>query len=139
MILKEVMKMEMTLGERIRKARKGKMTQAELAHSLGVHEITIRRWELGERTPDVEDLKKISETLSVPLEEFLGIMTSDNEDKAIVHTRQQSKKEHSLNRGMLVFETQDGKRFEAPPTDIGMKYLERMLSLSMGNVMPAGV
>ena len=35
--------MEMSLGERIRKARKGNMTQAELAERVGVHEGTIRR------------------------------------------------------------------------------------------------
>ncbi len=129
--------MEMTLGERIRKARKGKnMTQAELAHSIGVHEITIRRWELGERNPDTQELQKISDVLGVPLTDLFG-STNDSEDKAILHTRQQSNKERSLNRGMLVFEV-DGKRFEAPPTDIGMKYLERMLTLSMGNAVPSG-
>ena len=42
--------MEMTLGEKIRKARKRKMTQAELAEAVGVHETTIRRWESGERS-----------------------------------------------------------------------------------------
>ena len=129
--------MEMTLGERIRKARKGNnMTQAELAHSIGVHEITIRRWELGDRNPDMHELQKISDVLGVPLTELFGTVAID--EKSIEHTRQQSNKERSLNRGMLVFEV-DGKRFEAPPTDIGMKYLERMLTLSMGNAVPAGV
>ena len=64
--------MEMTLGERIRKARKGKMTQAELAELIGVHEITIRRWELGERLPDTDSLKKISQVLGVSVSELMG-------------------------------------------------------------------
>ena len=124
--------MEMTLGERIRKARKGKMTQAELANLIGVHEITVRRWELGERTPDVKEVQKISQVLEVPIEEFLETSTLD---KSILYTRQQSKKERSLNRGMLVFETDDGKRFEAPPTEAGIKYIERMLALSTSTLV----
>ena len=66
--------MNMTLGEKIRKARKRKMTQAELAEAIGVHEMTIRRWELGERSPNVGALQKIADALSVPLSEF----TDDN-------------------------------------------------------------
>ncbi len=64
--------MEMTLGERIRKARKGMMTQAELANLIGVHEITVRRWELGERLPDTEALKKLSQVLGVSTSELMG-------------------------------------------------------------------
>lgn len=65
--------MEMTLGERIRKARKvnGKMTQAELAERIGVHEMTVRRWESGERTPDVDSLQKISGVLGVSVSDLL--------------------------------------------------------------------
>ena len=62
--------MNMTLGEKIRKARKGKMTQAELAEAIGVHEMTIRRWELGERSPNVGALQKIANVLSIPLIEL---------------------------------------------------------------------
>ena len=62
--------MQMTLGEKIRKARKGKMTQAELAEAIGVHEMTIRRWELGERSPNIGALQKIANVLSIPLIEL---------------------------------------------------------------------
>ena len=70
MVVKE---MEMTLGERIRKARRGrgKMTQAELAERIGVHEMTVRRWESGERMPDAEAIQKISQVLGVPISELL--------------------------------------------------------------------
>lgn len=64
--------MDMTLGERIRKARKGKMTQAELANLIGVHEITVRRWELGERLPDTDALKKLSQVLGISAGELMG-------------------------------------------------------------------
>ena len=65
--------MKMNLGDKIRIARKGKMTQAELADLIGVHETTIRRWELGDRIPDVGMLQKISEVLQVPFSEFIDV------------------------------------------------------------------
>ena len=65
--------MKLTLGERIRKARKGKgLTQAELGYLVSVHEITVRRWELGERFPDTEALSKLSKVLDVSVSEFMG-------------------------------------------------------------------
>ena len=64
--------MEMTLGERIRKARKGKMTQAELAHAIGVHEMTIRRWESGLRSPRMEEINAIADKLGIPVDELIG-------------------------------------------------------------------
>ena len=82
--------MEMTLGEKIRNARKRKMTQVELANEIGVHEMTIRRWESGKRFPDVEDLRKISEVLNVPLNELIGVeenMSSVLDGKTSVNTK----------------------------------------------------
>ncbi len=49
----------MELGDRIRLLRKKrKITQPELAASIGVHETTIRRWEQGKDKGS--DLKTIS-------------------------------------------------------------------------------
>ena len=44
----------------------------------------------------------------------------------VSHTRSQSNNEQSVNTGMLVYETKDGERFEAPPTEEGIKFIERM-------------
>ena len=49
---------------------------------------------------------------------------------AVSHMRQQSNKEQSVNSGMLVYVSDDGKRFEAPPTEEGIRYMERMYLLS---------
>ena len=126
------------LSEQIRLYRKSKgLTQAELADLLELSEMTVRRWEVGKTSPRMEEIQKIADVLEIPASNLLGNI--EESEESILHTKQQSNKERSLNRGMLVFETQDGKRFEAPPTDIGMKYLERMLSLSMGNAVPSGV
>ena len=62
--------MKLTLGDRIRTARKGKMTQAELASAIGVHEVTVRRWELGDRTPNAEDIERIAQVLNISLNDL---------------------------------------------------------------------
>ena len=65
--------MDMTLGERIRKARKQKLlTQADLGEAVGVHEMTVRRWESDNTAPNVAMLQKIANVLSIPLIELTG-------------------------------------------------------------------
>ena len=118
----------MSLSETLKAIRESAgLTQEELAEKIGVQRNTVWRWENNRATMKADMLQSIAKALNVDSEQ---IMNSDK-DKSIIHTRQQSKRESSLNRGMLVFETPDGKRFEAPATDIGMKYLERMLAVSM--------
>lgn len=48
----------MNIGDKIRLARKGKYTQAQLAELLGVHEVTVRRWESekGDREPSIQEV-----------------------------------------------------------------------------------
>lgn len=120
----------MSLSETLKAIRESAgLTQEELAEKIGVQRNTVWRWENNRATMKADMLQSIAKALNVDSEQ---IMNSDK-DKSIIHTRQQSKRESSLNRGMLVFETPDGKRFEAPATDIGMKYLEKMLAISMNN------
>ena len=62
----------MTLGEKIKKYRKlKKLTQEELAEKSGISTITLYRWENGIRSPSVEALQKIAQTLEVPVSTFL--------------------------------------------------------------------
>ena len=114
--------MEMTLGERIRKARKGNMTQAELAKLIGVHEITVRRWELGERTPNIKDLQRISEVLKVPMDELLG-----TEHKEL------NKDSINLSNGVdkVIYTFKDGEKLEFPSTDIGYAFFEKIFQQKM--------
>jgi transcriptional regulator with XRE-family HTH domain len=65
-----------TLGGRIRWARRmrrqGGVTIATLAEAAGVHRTTLYRWELGETTPSVEEIKRLAEHLSVRLSWLVG-------------------------------------------------------------------
>lgn len=63
----------MTVGERIRKARKEHgLTQKLLGQLSGTSEGTVRQYEIGKRQPRIEQLQKIADALDVPIEEFLS-------------------------------------------------------------------
>lgn len=61
------------LGERIRsERRRKKKTQEELAQYLGVNRSVISKYETGSITPALNQIKKISEFLNIPLGDLLG-------------------------------------------------------------------
>lgn len=62
----------MTFGERLRKSRKGRLNQEELASLIGVHINTISRWENGSRSPDTEMLQKLAQALNTTTGYLLG-------------------------------------------------------------------
>lgn len=75
----------MKIGERIRNARKHnkeKYTQAQLAEAIGVHEITVRRWEKGERFPDANDIDKIASFLKTSRSYLIGDTDELNADQS---------------------------------------------------------
>lgn len=55
----------MSVGDRIKSIRKGKMTQKELAEKTGLAEITIRQYEAGKYEPKHNNLQKIADALGV--------------------------------------------------------------------------
>ena len=60
-------------GEQLRSARESNgLTQKALAEQLYVTRQTVSRWECSERYPDIITLKKISEILSVSLDDLLS-------------------------------------------------------------------
>jgi transcriptional regulator with XRE-family HTH domain len=62
----------MTIGARIKIARKTKnFTQAELAERVGVHEVTLRNWENGEKGPNSIILSKLADTLNTSVDYLL--------------------------------------------------------------------
>ncbi|MBQ9527253.1 MAG: helix-turn-helix transcriptional regulator [Fretibacterium sp.] len=60
-------------AQRLRRLRKkAGLTQEKLAEFAEVSYITARRWEAGERTPRVEEVKRIAEALHVTEAELLN-------------------------------------------------------------------
>ncbi|GHV55053.1 hypothetical protein FACS1894216_16410 [Synergistales bacterium] len=63
----------MTLGKSIRTYRKKKLlTQAELAHQIDVHEVTLRSWERGAYQPKASDVQKLCGVLGCTETELLN-------------------------------------------------------------------
>ena len=64
---------EMTLGERIRWARRDcRLTQAELAYRLDIATGTLQQYELEKRRPGLDMLEAIAEETCVPIQWIVG-------------------------------------------------------------------
>ena len=62
----------MALKEEIRRRRKLiKLTQIELAHSLGIGVSTVARWEKGFTEPKLRQIKALADLLGVTEQELL--------------------------------------------------------------------
>lgn len=85
----------MNIGEKIKLIRKNKkITQKQLGELIGKKEITIRKYESGEITPNIEILSEISSALGIPLIELIdengikdvpakGILKNTNRNSSI--------------------------------------------------------
>jgi transcriptional regulator with XRE-family HTH domain len=63
----------MTIGERIKIARKASnLKQADLAEKIGVHEVTLRTWENGNKGPNSVILSKLAAALSTSVSYLIG-------------------------------------------------------------------
>lgn len=77
------------LGTNIKNARKKlNLTQKELADSVGIAAITVRKYESGEREPNLKTIEKIASILEVSPYELLNDTPSASffEEKAITNT-----------------------------------------------------
>lgn len=75
-IVKEGEKM---LGQRIKELRKKeKLTQSDLAKKLNLTHVSISGYERGERSPDIETLKKLATTLNTTTDYLLGNTNNPN-------------------------------------------------------------
>ena len=62
-----------TFAQQLRKIRKRTgITQEELAEKLNISSKTVQRWEWGERTPRMQEIKKLCEVLHVSEAELLN-------------------------------------------------------------------
>ena len=94
-------------GTRLRQLRKEKnLTQKQLASLIGVQHAVISFYELGDRTPSPQIIKKLAVTLHVSSDYLLGIEKQDiihldgldDSDKLVVRTLVETlRNKHSLN------------------------------------------
>ena len=116
--------MLMTLGERIRDARKNKYTQEQLATLIGVHVNTIRRWELGERFPDSQIIPVIAAKLNLTVSDLLEGDDVEVSTKKGGSTNYPNPTTRS-SKWMLIYE-RDGERMELPPTERGYEIMDKI-------------
>ena len=63
---------QMRLGEKVLKLRKKfNISQEQLGEQVGVTRQTISNWELGETSPNPEQLKLLSKALNISIDELL--------------------------------------------------------------------
>lgn len=56
----------MTIGEKIKYLRKQRgLTQDQLAYKAGLHTITIRKYEAGQRTPRIQQIESLANALDI--------------------------------------------------------------------------
>ncbi len=71
------------LGEKIQSLRKKNgITQEQLGENIGVTRQTISNWELNETQPNTDQLKLLSKTFNISIDELL-----DNDIKGILETK----------------------------------------------------
>lgn len=73
----------MTLGEKLRSARKGAgLTQEQLAEKLLVSRQAITKWETDKGMPDIENLKRLSKLLDISIDYLLD--SGENIDLSVM-------------------------------------------------------
>ena len=74
------------LAERIKVARQIKdITQQEFSDLLGVCRSTVANYELGRRSPSVEEIVKISEVLDVDVDFLLGVESKKRKGQGVIY------------------------------------------------------
>lgn len=72
----------MTIGEAVKTVRLAKgMTQKQLAELSGTTDISVSRWENGQRDMQVETLMRIADGLGVKASELVGMTQEDTHAK----------------------------------------------------------
>ena len=90
----------MNLGEKILRLRKKiSISQEQLGEQVGVTRQTISNWELGETSPNPEQLKLLSKALNVSIDKLL-----ENDIKSIIEDKV-NKTENNSNKILKVLKT----------------------------------
>ena len=124
-------------SDRIARLRKGKgLNQTQLAKELGVSVDSVRRWEQGKRSPDIEMLRNIAQVLDTTVSYISGETDNPSPMRAMPSTEMGNEPTESMqdasflerlikSNSMVVYE--DGKdRLFIPATPEGFDFFERI-------------
>lgn len=102
----------MNLAERIKQCRKIRgLTQDKLSELLNISVMSVRRWEWGERKPDISIIPKLASVLNTTVEYLMGInetnIASNTQptNETIEHMLQKAKKQDF--KSLVLGETDD--------------------------------
>ena len=76
---------------------KSGLSQFELSEKAGVHENTIRRWELGQREPRASEIAKLCEVLGVSEAELLNGPAEETREFTLIYDREGDLRMEVLN------------------------------------------
>ena len=94
----------MKFEEKLIQLRKSRgLSQEALAEQLGVSRQAISRWELGETTPDLANLKQLSELYGVSADYLLHDEYASDEDLPKVKATTEAYKEKNSKRRKIFF------------------------------------
>lgn len=76
-----------SIGERIKDLRtKNQLTQKELSKITGISEISIRKYESGDRTPKIDAIEKLSTAFNVQIDYIIGRSDFKKFDSSIINS-----------------------------------------------------
>ena len=93
----------MLLGEKILQLRKKSgLSQEELGEEVGVTRQTISNWELGETQPNPDQLKKLSKTFNVSVDEIIDNDIQNEILTKVKLTEKQTKSIKKILKGIFI-------------------------------------
>ena len=93
----------MLLGEKILELRKKKgLSQEQLGEEVNVTRQTISNWELGETSPNPEQLKLLSKIFNVSIDELLDNNLENQILSRVKITEKQTEKIKKILKGILI-------------------------------------
>ena len=119
----------MLFSERMKRLRRGRgFNQNELAKKLEVSVDTVRRWEWGDRFPDVKELCLMAKVLNTTVSYLVGETDDEFSNQKVGNEEDTSFIENLVkSTSMIVYDT--GKeRMLIPATKEGFDFIERLRS-----------